>query len=182
MTVPGLQIIMISRNYFKIIINAVTVVFVVLMLAFASVIYLPRIVGITPMNVLSGSMEPTYPVGSIIYVDNGVASEEIKTNDVITFSENNVIVTHRVKEITSDGNYITKGDANDIQDGGSVSYENVIGKPIFCIPYLGYIASFIASKNGVILLIGVIIVLMLMTYMVDTQGLLGKEQRYGEDY
>lgn len=134
------------------------------------------------MNVLSGSMEPTYPVGSIIYVSSHIKQDDIKKNDVITFSENDVIVTHRVKEINNDGNYITKGDANDIQDGGSVAYHDVIGKPIFCLPYLGFIASFIASKNGVILLVSVIILLMLMTYVADEHEFLRREKRYGEDY
>lgn len=88
------------------------------------------------MAVQTGSMEPDYPVGSVIIIKKTDASQ-LQINDVITFYSddptlNNRIVTHRIMEITNDGDgtysFITKGDANVINDDYPVRSEQVIGK------------------------------------------------------
>ena len=59
-----------------------------------------RLVGLTPYAVLSGSMEPTYHVGSLIYVKD-IAPEDIAVGTPITFivNEDLLLATHRVVEI-----------------------------------------------------------------------------------
>lgn len=108
-----------------------------------------RVVGITPYAVLSGSMEPVYPVGSMIYV-KAAQPEDVSVGDPITFYlDEGLIATHRVIEVNeSEGCFRTKGDANNAEDGSPVPYENLIGKPLFCVPRLGYVSSWISKPPG----------------------------------
>lgn len=131
-----------------------------------------RIFGLKVFTVLSPSMEPTYKTGSVIYVKS-VKPEDLKVNDVITFSiSKTTTATHRIVEIlpkTNDALYFqTKGDANKIKDASPVHETNVIGTPVFTIPYLGYLASFIQNPRGKYLSIAIILILLIVVFMLDT--------------
>lgn len=113
-----------------------------------------RLAGLKPYVVLSGSMEPSYPVGSLIYVKS-VDYKELKVGDPITYMlSQDVVVTHRIIEVLADEEdpdilrYFTQGDANAVADGTSVHYKNIIGKPVFSIPYLGYVSNYIQNPPG----------------------------------
>ncbi len=102
--------------------------------------------------VLSGSMEPAIKTGSVVVVK---PESSYKTGDVITFSEKNnpkITTTHRVFGI-DEGGFITKGDANNSTDSARVAAEQIIGKTIFSIPYLGYPVSFAKTQQGLLLLV-----------------------------
>lgn len=114
---------------------------------------LPRLWGINPYIVLSGSMEETIKTGSVAYVNTNVKADEIKVGDIIAFKINTKQVTHRVVEINADNSFTTKGDANDTVDLVSVKFDNYTGKTIFSIPYLGYILSAMQTKIGYLVLI-----------------------------
>jgi signal peptidase len=103
--------------------------------------------------VYTGSMEPAIPVGSVVVI-KPVDPETLKTGDVICFklSEPTTTVTHRLFNITNEG-FITKGDANEDPDQWTVKKENVIGKVILTIPFIGYIGYFVRTPIGFILLI-----------------------------
>ena len=104
--------------------------------------------------VYTGSMEPAIPVGSIVVI-KPVNPETLKIGDMICFkieSESATTVTHRIINITSQG-FITKGDANEDPDQWVVKKENVIGKVIATIPYLGHLGYFVRTPIGFILLI-----------------------------
>lgn len=142
---------------------------VLLAVIFAFLIAGVRIFGIQVFGVLTGSMEPSYPIGSLIYVKDAKPSE-LHVNDVITFSISpNVIATHRIVELVPDENnpsiirYRTKGDANNSEDGMLVHYKNIIGTPVFTIPNLGYLASYIQNPPGsyLTLCFGAVFVLLL---------------------
>ncbi|HAC02895.1 MAG TPA: signal peptidase I [Eubacterium sp.] len=133
----------------------------ILLAGIVLVTYLPGVIGFKSYRVLSASMEPKYHVGSLVYVKQ-VDMDSINTGDVITFhiSESN-LVTHRVVEKDSiRKGFITKGDANEVNDGGLVTYDSVVGKVMFDIPLLGYVSSFMSSLYGKCLVIGVLIVMM----------------------
>lgn len=128
-----------------------------------------RLIGLTPFAVLSGSMEPAYQVGSLIYVQK-VAPENIQVGDPITFVLNAdlLVATHRVVEIDKVNSYFfTKGDANDNPDGAPVHFNNLIGKPVFTIPKLGYVASALSTQKGMILAGTAIIVLLILVFIPD---------------
>lgn len=125
---------------------------VVLMLLLVGV----RIIGLTPYTVLSGSMEPQYHVGSVIYIKE-VDPQTLSVGDPITFRlVNGTVVTHRIEEImTENGLYFrTKGDANNISDS-PIEASSIMGKPVFSIPLLGFVANFIQNPPGTYITIGV---------------------------
>lgn len=104
--------------------------------------------------VFTGSMEPAIPVGSIVVI-KPANPKTLKVGDIICFkikSESATTVTHRIINITSEG-FRTKGDANEDPDQWIVKKQNVIGKAIFTIPYVGYIGYFVRTPIGFILLI-----------------------------
>ena len=79
-------------------------------------------------------------------------------------NEDLLVATHRVVEIDSETQrFTTKGDANDAVDGSPVHFNNLIGKPVFCIPYLGYVSNFLTNPPGMYVgwsVIGVLLVLL----------------------
>lgn len=100
-------------------------------------------------NILTGSMEPTIPTGSVVVVKQ-VDPEEIQVNDVITFGSvaGNNLTTHRVIEIYNTSDEVlfqTKGDANDVKDPIRVGEKYLIGKVIFHIQYLGDVIEFVKN-------------------------------------
>jgi signal peptidase len=103
--------------------------------------------------VLSGSMQPAIPIGSIIAI-KPVDPNKLQINDIICFenSPNKPWITHRIINITQEG-FITKGDANPEEDRETVNKENVIGKVVLTIPYIGYLSYFVHTPLGFILLI-----------------------------
>ena len=149
---------------FKKIYGTITTVFLILALLLAFLVVGIRIFGLTPYTVLSGSMEPTYHVGSVIYVKD-IDPSDLKEKDPVTFkADGGQIVTHRIIEVLpKDGDeylFRTQGDANNVADG-VLEGSRVIGKPIFTIPYLGYVTSYVQSKSGILLIISLVSLLML---------------------
>ena len=134
--------------------NVISNILVALVVILALLLVGARVVGLQVFTVLSGSMEPTYHTGSLIYVKE-VDPYTIEVGQPITFMLNeDTVATHRVVGIVPDEEdptvirFRTKGDANDAEDGGLVHYKNVIGTPIFSIPYLGYVADYIQHPPG----------------------------------
>lgn len=132
-----------------------------------------RVVGLQPYVVLSGSMEPTYHVGSLIYV-KAVDYKELTVGDPITYMvSQDTVVTHRIIEVLVDEEdpntirYFTQGDANDVPDGSSVHYKNIIGKPVFSIPYLGYVSNYIQNPPGSYVSIAAGALLILLVFLPD---------------
>ena len=146
--------------------NIITSLLVVVVLFFTFSLIGPKLTGMEMYVVMSGSMEPTYKTGSVIYVRE---SETIEINDVVTFQLNeNTVATHRIINETKDENgklaYVTKGDANENEDANLLYPENIIGKAVFTIPYLGYVISYIQQPPGlyVAIALGVSVVLMMI--------------------
>lgn len=91
--------------------------------------------------VMSGSMEPEIPTGSLICLNTGFSAEEIQENDIIAFTlGKNSEVLHRVIKINRNrGLFYTKGDANATEDFEPITFEQYKGKFVFVIPYIGYL-------------------------------------------
>ena len=153
--------------------NVISSILVALVVILALLLVGARIIGLQVFTVLSGSMEPNYHVGSLIYVKN-VDYKELEPGDVITFMlDEDTVATHRITEVVPDENepetlrYRTKGDANEAEDGSLVHYKNVIGTPIFSIPYLGYVADYIQHPPGMYIAISAGAVLLLLVFIPD---------------
>jgi signal peptidase len=120
----------------------------------------PRLFGWELQVVLSGSMEPTYPVGSLNLVQPLEASE-VEAGMPMAFwapSDAKVMVTHRVVEVVQleDGLYFrTQGDANEDPDPELVPADNVVGRVRWHIPYLGHLVRRLRDRQGFLLLMAV---------------------------
>ena len=84
-----------------------------------------NIFGYSILSTETGSMSPTIEVGDIIIIKIG---DEIKENDIITYKQDDVLITHRIEQIDGD-TIITKGDYNNIQDE-PIERSQVIGKVV----------------------------------------------------
>lgn len=97
----------------------------------------PTLMGYEIYNVTSGSMEPTLPVGSVIYV-KPTQAELVQPGDIIAFYVDAVVVTHRVVENRFvEGEFVTKGDANEMADFSNARYRDLVGVVKYHFPYLG---------------------------------------------
>lgn len=153
--------------------NAVTTLLVTAVVILALLLVGVRLIGMQVFTVLSGSMEPTYHTGALLYVKD-VDYTELKEGDVITFMlDEDTVATHRIVGVVPDENdptvirYRTKGDANDAEDGSLVHYRNVIGSPVFSIPKLGYVANYIQHPPGSYIAISAGAVLLLLVFLPD---------------
>ena len=153
--------------------NWCTTLIVAVVVILALLLVGARVIGLQVFTVLSGSMEPNYHVGSLIYVKE-VDPFELEAGQVITFMLNeNTVATHRIIEVVPDDDdttvvrFRTKGDANDVEDGSLVHYKNVIGTPIFTIPYLGYVATYIQSPPGLYVAIAGAAFILMLSFIPD---------------
>ena len=155
-------------------------VLVVLVVACAVFLMGSRIIGYRVFTVISGSMEPTYSVGDLIYVKDE-KPQNIKVGDPITFvlNEDLVVATHRVVRIDAENqHFYTKGDANEIEDSSPVHFNNVVGVPVFSIPYLGYVSDYIQNPPGMYIAIAAGAVLVILVFIPD---MLDKKKNDGEE-
>lgn len=153
--------------------NIITTIAMVIVVIFACIFFLPKLFGITPMAVLSGSMEPTFHVGSLVFVKS-VNPDEVKVGDAVTYqlAGADKVVTHRIINVNAEDKTIeTKGDANDTADGSAVPFANIVGKAFaFSIPLLGYLAVYLSSTQGMIILGTIIVVILFLSFLPDLLG------------
>lgn len=167
------------NGIFKKIWDGITTVLVVIAVVLAVLLVGVRAAGLQVYTVLSGSMEPTYHTGALIYVKK-IDPAELKVGDPATFvlDESLSVATHRVIEIDEENQcFYTKGDANDAADGAPVHFNNLIGKPVFTIPKLGYFADYIQKPPGVYVAIAAGAVILLMVFLPD---LFEEEEKKGK--
>ena len=163
--------------------NIASTAIVVLVVICAVFLMGSRIVGFRVFNVISGSMEPTYSIGDLIYVKE-VDPNTIKVGDPITFvlNEDLVVATHRVVEIDVENqHFYTKGDANETPDASPVHFNNVIGVPQFSIPKLGYVSDFVQNPPGMYIAIGVGVVLTVLVFLPDVLNRKDKKNNKSEE-
>ena len=106
-------------------------------------------------TIISPSMEPNINVYDVVLTKR-VKPEEVKEGDVITFISSSTLgegltITHRVKSVIKteeDIKFRTQGDNNPIPDSALVTSNNLLGKVVFTIPFLGYIQFMLQSKSG----------------------------------
>lgn len=127
------------------------------------------ILGCKAYIIRTNSMEPEINIGDVVIVQK-VKEEKLKIGDVITFDKETKVITHRIIEIeekNGSNNYITKGDNNNMEDSEKIVYENIEGKKLITIPYLGSLIMFL--ENRIVFLIIILILLILYFYKIQLQ-------------
>lgn len=111
------------------------------------------VLGLRPVVVISGSMEPTLPVGSLIFYRT-VPATQVVTGDIVTVPRQDGgtgLITHRVKQVTTKGDVTTlrlKGDANASEDPLPYVVSSV-GSFVGVIPVAGTIALAARTPLGI---------------------------------
>ena len=129
------------------------------------IIGLPMLFNYKPLVVLSGSMEPTLPTGSVIYY-HPVEESDLKVGDIVTFKlkDNKTLVSHRITSINN-GIIQTKGDANNSVDSLDLTYSSimVVDSNIY-IPYVGYFIQFV---NEHLYLVAIVVTILVLEFLLS---------------
>jgi signal peptidase len=121
--------------------------------ALAVDVVVPRLFGATPYAVLTSSMRPSLPEGTLVVV-RPVRPESVGVGTVITYqlrSGEPEVVTHRVVAQAVDGagvpTFRTRGDANDVADPGWVKPVQVKGEVWYAVPQLGRLHAALSGRE-----------------------------------
>lgn len=119
----------------------------------------PLIMGFRPVVVLTGSMQPTFPVGSIVYYHK-CAFEDLREGDPITFKAEDALVTHRITTVNGiSRTVVTKGDNNPTEDPAPVEEDQIVGKTTkFAIPFAGYFVTYGKKPVAIALMAAILLI------------------------
>lgn len=143
-----------------------TTIELVIIAALFAAIVLPLPFGIKPSIVMTGSMEPTIPTGSIAWVDQSFSEDDLEVGTIAVYEPKlGTEVLHRIIAV-DDGTYTFQGDNNDAPDLAAPTAENVEGVYLFHIPEVGKTFSWFMDNKIPILL--VLVGINLAVYVVST--------------
>ena len=140
---------------------------------------IPDFFGYKNFVIVSGSMEPTIMIGDAILIKE-VPENEIKINDIISFNQHGIVVTHRVVDIVNDNGVIkfkTKGDNNNAPDKQMTTYEQIEGKFQFKINQFGIILDILKNKITLIVLILIVILMSIYKRNLNKKRQIRREKR-----
>jgi signal peptidase len=115
----------------------------------------PSFFGIKTYVIVSGSMQPELDIGDIVVVKK-VDQDKLSEGDIISFRQGQNIITHRISEIVVENGkkvYRTKGDNNNTEDSGTISYDLIEGKVVKKVDSLGKISLFLQNKIVIIFIL-----------------------------
>jgi len=136
-----------------------TVAWLVIVVAIVVIVVgvaVPRLAGGQAFTILTGSMRPGMPPGSLVVV-RPVDPADLRIGDVVTFqlrSGQPEVATHRIvgmgSTMTGERVFTTRGDANDANDVAPVRAVQIRGKRWYAVPYLGYLNSYLDGEQRAI--------------------------------
>ena len=125
-----------------------------------------HIFGIYMFNIVSESMEPTFYKNDLAVVKS-CEVEKLEKGDIITFQQEDRIISHRIIGIIKENGekkFITKGDNNEVEDVEPIEMQNIYGKVEFIIPKIGKIVNYIQNVKG---FINVLIIIVIICIAID---------------
>lgn len=110
----------------------------------------PELFGYSQYIVTSGSMEPSFAAGDMILVRQ---EDSYALGDIVTFRQSSgSVITHRIVG-SVEGQFITQGDANNVEDDQLLPPENILGKLRLVLPGAGSTVLFFRSPLGLLILL-----------------------------
>lgn len=125
----------------------------------------PSIFGYSSLMVATGSMSGTIEEGDLIIIrDTG----DYEIGEIVTFFQDgdDIPTTHRIYNIDENGNWKTRGDANNSYDKRSITNDEIIGEVVLVIPYVGTFIDWAVEGGGLIYIIGIFLILGLGIYII----------------
>lgn len=119
------------------------------------------------LNIITGSMTPTMPVGTIVVVKN-IDIADVVVGDVITFTQGTSKITHRVveKTVSENNNIVLKTQGDAAENKGSretVTKNNFVGVVVCHFKGLGYVFELV-KENIIFITIAIVLALFIVTY------------------
>lgn len=168
---------MVKKIFKYIILNILIILFIInLILSFEENTH---ILGIYMFNIVSESMEPTLEINDVVLVQK-CQPTELKIGDIITFKQEDRIISHRILDIDKKGETIkfkTKGDNNKIPDPDKVNAEQIYGKVVFKIKKVGKAISYIQNIRGFINVAILAVIIYILVSLRDKQKNTRKTKR-----
>lgn len=134
--------------------------------------------------ITTDSMKPHINSGDVVIIKK-VKEKKLETGDVISFKQNDGIITHRIIEITKDEEnqekYSTKGDNNNVEDERKIGYDEILGRKVLRIPFFGKIIILLQDEVYIILIIILILLLYLHTQKLEDKDRIRREKKEKED-
>jgi signal peptidase len=158
----------------RVVLDAVLILIVVFVLAVVgAAIYVAAsggqstIFGYSFEVVASGSMSPTISTGDLIVVRE---ESTYAQGDVVTYRDSSgSLITHRIVGATDDGQFTTKGDANNVADNATVAPSQIVGELVLDIPGGEAIVDF--ARQPIVLGVFVFaLVLLILAPLVISRG------------
>jgi signal peptidase len=121
-------------------------------------------------TVLTGSMQPSIPVGSMVFA-LPAQHQDLQVGSIITFNspqEPNKLIVHRIHRIIFEEQqkvYFTKGDNNDAVDNWKIYDLQIQGQAAFYLPYLGYLSGYSKTPFGFLTALGLPAVFLVLLYI-----------------
>ena len=141
---------------------------------------IPSVFGIKTFVIISGSMEPKLNIGDIVIIKK-VEENELQENDIISFRSGESVITHRINKIiiedTGKIKYETKGDNNNTADRTFVKFEDIEGKQINKIPYIGNVTLLLKNKIIIIIILLVMYIVYWHNMNIENRKMLRREKR-----
>ena len=139
-----------AKKIAKIVVNTLTIILLIILMfvIYGKVVTIlsknkyPNYFGYTFFEVASGSMQPTLELNDVILVK--ITKDNLNKDDIIAFTNNSEIITHRIVYIDND-DLIVKGDNNNTADK-PIKKDQVIGKVIKIYPKLGVWKKVLTNK------------------------------------
>jgi signal peptidase len=128
-----------------------------------AIVTLPSVFGLKSLTVVSGSMEPTLGVGSVV-IDEVISPLDARPGDIVTFKDplRPRQLTHRLQKVRVEGDtaYMTTlGDANDAPERWTVETDGHIGRVVAHLPKLGYARAALGTRYARLGVIGAVMAL-----------------------
>ena len=125
----------------------------------------PSIFGYSSLMVATGSMSGTIEEGDLIIIKD---TDDYKIGDIVTFFQDgdDIPTTHRIYNIDENGNWKTRGDANNSYDKRSITNDEIIGEVVLVIPYVGTFIDWAVEGGGLIYIVGIFLILGLGIYII----------------
>lgn len=133
--------------------GTVFLLFIVAALAALVLVVVPMATGSQTYTVLTNSMAPKYAPGTFLVV-KPTPFADLRVGDIITYqieSGKPAVISHRIITVQSTQSgervFTTKGDNNSLADAGLVHAQQVRGKLLYAVPYVGFVANTLGQSN-----------------------------------
>ena len=128
-----------------------------------AIVTLPGLFGYRSLTVVSGSMEPTLGVGSVV-IDEVISPLDARPGDIVTFQDplRPRELTHRLQKVRVEGDtayMVTLGDANDAPERWTVQTDGRIGRVVAHLPKLGYARAALGTRYARLGVLGAVLAL-----------------------